>query len=128
MSGGFSDEEIMKKAAQIAAQIASTSQIEFYQQAEAKISANQKVQHLVEEIKQHQKESVNLQHFQKHEAYRRNEEKIRQLQDELDALPIVQEFRQAQEEANDFLQQMVHLVSRRVTEATGQQPDGSQKR
>ncbi|RYL92244.1 RicAFT regulatory complex protein RicA family protein [Sporolactobacillus sp. THM19-2] len=111
----YSNEEIMAKAKELASRMGSTNQIQFYKHAEAKISANQKVLQLIDQIKRYQKESVNLQHFQKHEAYKRNEEKLHQLQEELDAIPVVQEFKQSQGEANDFLQQITRLISRRVT-------------
>jgi Predicted membrane protein len=118
MSQTYSSDEIIAKAKEVADHIASTDQVRFYKQAEAKISANQKVQQLVEAIKQHQKESVNLQHFHKHEAYKENEAVINRLQEELDAIPVVQEFKQSQGEINDFLQLIVNLVSGRITDAT----------
>ncbi|WP_028975741.1 RicAFT regulatory complex protein RicA family protein [Sporolactobacillus terrae] len=108
----YSKEELVAKAERLARQLSESDQVRFYKQAEEKISANKKVQQLVERIKQYQKESVNLQHFGKTEAYHRNEAIIDQLQAELDAIPVVQEFRQ--EELNDFLQMLTHLISQRV--------------
>ncbi|WP_028983037.1 RicAFT regulatory complex protein RicA family protein [Sporolactobacillus terrae] len=110
----YSKEELVAKAERLARQLSESDQVRFYKQAEEKISANKKVQQLVERIKQYQKESVNLQHFGKTEAYHRNEAIIDQLQAELDAIPVVQEFRQSQEELNDFLQMLTHLISQRV--------------
>lgn len=123
MSQSYSSEEIISRARKVADHLASTDQVRFYRQAEAKISANQKVQQLVEAIKQHQKESVNLQHYQKHEAYKQNEAVISRLQAELDAIPVVQEFRQSQGEINDFLQQMVNLVSQRIEKASEEEKE-----
>ncbi|MDD9146982.1 MULTISPECIES: RicAFT regulatory complex protein RicA family protein [unclassified Sporolactobacillus] len=114
MNKSYSTEDILARARKIADHLASAEPIRFYKQAETKISANQKVQRLIDEIKKLQKESVNLQHFQKHEAYRQNEEKIDRLQAELNAIPVVQEFRQSQEDVNDFLQLMVNLMSKRI--------------
>ncbi|MCO7125923.1 YlbF family regulator [Sporolactobacillus shoreicorticis] len=110
----YSKKEIIAKAEKIAEQISETSQVRFYKQAEAKISANKKVQRLVDEIKHYQKESVNLQHFGKTEAYHQNEAVIDRLQAELDAIPVVQEFKQSQSDVNDFLQLMTKIVSQHV--------------
>lgn len=118
MSDTFSREEILAKAQEVANHLSETDQVRFYKQAEAKISANMKVQNLVDEIKKYQKESVNLQHFQKHEAYRQNEARIDELQKELDSLPVVQQFKESQNEINDFLQQIVDLVSGRIAESS----------
>ncbi|MCO7174764.1 RicAFT regulatory complex protein RicA family protein [Sporolactobacillus kofuensis] len=114
MTYQYSKEEILAKASDLAGKLSNSDQIRFYKQAESKISANQKVQRLVEQIKKYQKESVNLQHFGKAEAYHQNEAMIDKLQAELDAIPVVQEFKQSQEDVNDFLQLMAKLVSSRV--------------
>lgn len=116
MTQHYSKEDILAKAEKIAERLSGSDQIRFYKQAETKISANKKVQRLVEQIKHYQKESVNLQHFGKTEAYHQNEALINQLQAELDAIPVVQEFRQSQEDVNDFLQLLTKLVSQRVAD------------
>lgn len=123
MNKPYSTEDILAKTKIIAEHLSSAEQVRFYRQAEAKISANQKVQRLVDEIKKLQKESVNLQHFQKHEAYKQNEAKIDRLQAELNSIPVVQEFRQSQEEVNDFLQLMVNLMSKRVADEAERHPE-----
>lgn len=130
MSARYTEADILARAAQIAGRLSETDQVRFYRQAEKKIENNQKVRRLVAEIKRYQKESVNLQHFQKHEAYQRNEAKIDQLQAELDAIPIVQEFKQTQGDVNDFLQLIVRLMSDRINEAVEQtdRPDPPEKR
>jgi cell fate (sporulation/competence/biofilm development) regulator YmcA (YheA/YmcA/DUF963 family) len=120
MTQHYSKEDILAKAEKIADRLSESDQIRFYKQAEAKISTNKKVQRLVEQIKHYQKESVNLQHFGKTEAYHQNEAVINQLQAELDAIPVVQEFRQSQEDVNDFLQLLTKLVSQHVTDNKGQ--------
>jgi cell fate (sporulation/competence/biofilm development) regulator YmcA (YheA/YmcA/DUF963 family) len=48
---------------------------------------------------------------------RENENKIDQLMDELDAIPLVKEFKQSQKEVNDLLQYISKTISERVTEA-----------
>ncbi|MFD2616811.1 RicAFT regulatory complex protein RicA family protein [Terrilactibacillus laevilacticus] len=110
----YSKEDILKKAEAIADKIGKMELVEIYRQAEQKIDKNKKVQDLIAQIKRLQKESVNLQHFQKHEAYKQNEAKIEALNQELNSIPIVQSFRQYQEEVNDLLQFVTSDLSQKV--------------
>ena len=55
-----------------------------------------------ETIKIATKQSVNFQNYGKHQAYQKSEKEISQLEKEINALPIVEEFRSAQFEANEF--------------------------
>ncbi|MFT8362678.1 MAG: YlbF family regulator [Sporolactobacillus sp.] len=113
----YSKEEIMKEAAALAEQMTSLDAVCQFRQAEAKLSANQKVAALIEQIKRLQKESVNLAHYQKHEAYKENEAKLDALQAELDAIPIVRQFQSLQVEVNDLLQETTHLLTAKVNKA-----------
>lgn len=63
-----------------------------------------------ETIKIATKQSVNFQNYGKHQAYQKSEEEISQLEKEINALPIVEEFRSAQFEANELLQLMVSTM------------------
>ncbi|WKB34817.1 YlbF family regulator [Terrilactibacillus sp. S3-3] len=67
----YSKDDILKKAREVVAHLETTEQVDFFKRAEEKINSNQKVQKLIKQIKLYQKESVNLQHFQKHEAYKK---------------------------------------------------------
>src|SRR5699024_4366011 len=100
----YSREEIIKKAKELAYMLKETDEVNFFQQAERKINENEKVSNLIADIKKHQKEAVNLQHFQKHEALKDVEAKIDEMQSEVDAVPLVQEFKQSQTEVNELLQ------------------------
>lgn len=113
----YSKADILKKARDVADRLEQTEQIDFFKRAEKKINGNKKVQDLIKQIKLLQKESVNLQHFQKHEAYKKNEEKIDRLLAELDGIPIVQEFRQSQTDVNDLLQLISSAISEKVETA-----------
>ncbi|WP_077615802.1 RicAFT regulatory complex protein RicA family protein [Caenibacillus caldisaponilyticus] len=112
----YTREDILAKAGELAKMIAETEEVDFFKRAEAAINQNEKVQKLIKQIKLLQKESVNLQHYHKEEAYRENEKKIDQLMDELDKIPIVKEFKQSQVEVNDLLQYIARTISERVTE------------
>lgn len=63
-----------------------------------------------ETIKIATKQSVNFQNYGKHQAYQKSEKEISQLEKEINALPIVEEFRSAQFEANELLQLMVSTM------------------
>lgn len=103
--------------------LANTEEIERFKQVEAKINENKKVQQLINKIKALQKQAVNLQAYEKTEALKKVEAEIDRLQDELDAIPIVQEFKEIQVLVNDVLQLVSGTIAREVTnhviESTG---------
>ncbi|GGE45819.1 hypothetical protein GCM10011391_25850 [Pullulanibacillus camelliae] len=112
----YTKEQIMEKTNELAKMLAETDEVDFFKRAEASINQNEKVQQLIKQIKLLQKESVNLQHYQKHEAYQENERKIDELMKQLDEIPIVQEFKQSQVDVNDLLQYISITISNRVTD------------
>lgn len=122
----YSKDDIVQKAYEIASMIGKTDEVDFFKRAESQINKNEKVQQYMKRIKLLQKESVNLQHYQKHEAYQKNEEAIDKLMKELDDLPIVREFKQSQNEVNDLLQLVSTTVSNRVTDQVVKETDGDQ--
>lgn len=122
----YSKDEILQKAKEIAKMISETEEVDFFKKAEEKINNNQKVSQLIATIKRLQKESVNLQHFQKHEALKRNEAKIDDLMAELDAIPVVQGFKQSQTDVNDLLQLISTTISNRVTDEIIKSTGGDQ--
>jgi len=111
----YTKEEIIEKAKELAKMVSETEEVDFFKRAEAQINQNKKVQALIAEIKQHQKEAVNLQHYRKNEALKQVEEKIDQLMDEVDSIPIVKEFKQSQMDVNDLLQLIAKTISDTVT-------------
>jgi cell fate (sporulation/competence/biofilm development) regulator YmcA (YheA/YmcA/DUF963 family) len=108
--------EIIEKAQDLAKMIAVTEEVDFFKRAEEQINQNKNVQQLISKIKKYQKEAVNLQHYKKHEALKEVEEKIDQLQQELDQIPVVREFKQSQTDVNDILQIVASTVSNTVTD------------
>ncbi|AQY51052.1 hypothetical protein PWEIH_13410 [Listeria weihenstephanensis FSL R9-0317] len=111
----YQKDEIIAKANELKQALQQTEAVEFYRAAEAKINTNQKVAAKVGDIKKLQKEAVNLEHYQKFGAVKKTEDDIDSLTAEIDHLPIVQEFRRAQEEANDLLQAITYEISHKVT-------------
>lgn len=116
MEQTYSKTEIIAKAKELARLIAETEEVEFFKRAEEQINRNEKVRKLIAQIKALQKEAVNLQHFQKHEALKQVEEKIDQLTDEVDEIPVVQEFKRSQSEVNGLLQLVSNTISNTVSE------------
>lgn len=112
----YTREQIIEKAIELANMVAQTEEVNFYKKAEAKINQNEKVQQLLAEIKKNQKEAVNLQHYRKHEALKKVEAKIDELMEQVDEIPLVQEFKQSQTEVNDLLQLIAKTISDTVTE------------
>lgn len=112
----YTKDDILTKAAELAQMISTTEEVDFFKRAEAQINENQKVRVLIDSIKGLQKQAVNLQHYGKDQAYKEVQAKIDALEQELDELPIVQQFKQSQVDVNDLLQMVASQVSNKVTD------------
>lgn len=111
----YSREEVLNEAKQLAAMLSKTEEIERFKQVEAKINENEKVQRLISRIKALQKQAVNLQAYEKTEALNKVEAEMDLLQEELDNIPIVAEFKEIQGVVNDVLQLVSGTIAREVT-------------
>jgi len=69
----------------------------------------------IKQIKALQKQAVNLQNYGKVNMLQKVEEKIEELQKEIDEIPVVQEFKDSQVEVNDLLQMVTHTIANTVT-------------
>nr|WP_177169747.1 RicAFT regulatory complex protein RicA family protein [Salisediminibacterium haloalkalitolerans] len=116
MSEGYTKKEIMEESRKLAEKIAETEEVDFFKRAEAQINEHLRVQEIIGQIKLLQKEAVNLKHYEKTEALKETDAKIDALQDELDDIPLVQEFKQSQGEVNDLLQMVSNTISNTVTQ------------
>src|SRR6476469_6581142 len=114
--GKFSKDEIVAKAQDLAKMIAETDEVDFFKRAEAQIHENEKVRTNISTIKGLQKQTVNLQHYGKIEALKKTEERISELEQQLDEIPVVYEFKQSQAEVNDLLQLVASTISNSVTD------------
>ena len=114
--GKFSKDEIVAKAQDLAKMIAETEEVDFFKRAEAQIHENEKVRTNISTIKGLQKQAVNLQHYGKIEALKKTEERIAELEQQLDEIPVVHEFKQSQAEVNDLLQLVASTISNSVTD------------
>ncbi|MFD2628462.1 RicAFT regulatory complex protein RicA family protein [Oceanobacillus kapialis] len=119
----YTRSQVLDEAKKLAAMLANTEEIDRFKQVEAKINQNQKVQKLITKIKALQKQAVNFQAYEKKEALKRIEEEIDRLQNEIDEIPVVQEFKETQIVVNDVLQLVSGTIAREVTnnviESTG---------
>jgi cell fate (sporulation/competence/biofilm development) regulator YmcA (YheA/YmcA/DUF963 family) len=114
--GKFNKDDIVARARELATMIAETDEVDFFKRAEASIQENEKVRKMINEIKGLQKQAVNLEHYGKTEALKKTEEKLAAIEAELDAIPIVQEFKQSQADVNDLLQLVAVTISNKVTD------------
>ncbi|KON92015.1 hypothetical protein AF331_06025 [Rossellomorea marisflavi] len=112
----YTKDDIIKHAGNLAQMIADTEEVDFFKRAEAQIHENQKVREMIASIKSLQKQAVNFQHYGKSEALKMVEAKIENLEKEIDAIPIVQQFKESQEDVNDLLQIVASVISNNVTD------------
>lgn len=112
----YTKDDIVARARELAGMIAETEEVDFFKRAEAQIHDNQKVSTLISDIKGLQKQAVNLQHYGKPEALKKVEAKISSIEEELDDIPVVQEFKQSQLEVNELLQLIATTISNKVTD------------
>lgn len=111
----YTREEVINEAKQLATMLSQTKEIERFKELEVKVNNNEKVQRLISRIKALQKQAVNLQAYDKKEALTKVEAEIDEVQDELDSIPIVAEFKEVQVVVNDVLQLVSGTIAREVT-------------
>ncbi|MEW8987580.1 MAG: RicAFT regulatory complex protein RicA family protein [Bacillus sp. (in: firmicutes)] len=112
----YNKDDIIQRSREIARMIAETEEVDFFKRAEAQIHENEKVKTLISSIKGLQKQAVNFQHYGKTEALKKTEAKIAQLEQQLDEIPVVQEFKQSQLDVNELLQLVATTISNTVTD------------
>jgi cell fate (sporulation/competence/biofilm development) regulator YmcA (YheA/YmcA/DUF963 family) len=103
-------EDILAKAMELAELLTTSNEVQFYQKAEHKISGNEHIQGLISAIKKKQKEIVAFESFKNQKMVEKIELEIDVLQDELDGIPIVSEFKQTQEDINYLLQLVMSVI------------------
>lgn len=107
--------QVIEEAKKLAEMLANTEEIERFKELEAKVNQNEKIQRLVKKITTLQKQAVNLQSYDKKAALEKVEEAIDASQEELDNIPVVQEFQEIQMTVNDVLQLVSGTIAREVT-------------
>ncbi|MGY4689896.1 RicAFT regulatory complex protein RicA family protein [Salibacterium sp. K-3] len=112
----YSRQEVLDKARELGSLISETEEVDFFKRAEAQINRNVRVQELIQKIKNKQKQAVNLQHYEKKEALKQAEDELAALNEEIESIPIVQEFQQSQKDVNELLQLVSTTISNKVTD------------
>ncbi|MDU0201272.1 MULTISPECIES: RicAFT regulatory complex protein RicA family protein [Paenibacillus] len=103
-------EDILDKAKELANLLTTSNEVQFYQKAEKQIATNPDIQVLISSIKKKQKEIVAFQTFKNEKMVQKIENEIEVLQDELDGIPIVSEFKQTQDDINYLLQLVMSVI------------------
>ncbi|WP_426446955.1 RicAFT regulatory complex protein RicA family protein [Paenibacillus sp. S-38] len=109
-------EDILKKARELAEMISTSNEVQFFQKAEQQISNNDSIQTLISAIKKKQKEIVAFQSFENKKMVEKIEKEVDELQDQLDSIPIVSEFKQSQEDINYLLQLVMSVIRDSISE------------
>jgi cell fate (sporulation/competence/biofilm development) regulator YmcA (YheA/YmcA/DUF963 family) len=110
-------EDILARAKELAQLITTSEEVEMYQRSEKLIQTHEKVQGLITTLKKKQKELVAFKNTIKNPTMvGKIEAEIDSLQDELDNIPIVQQFQQSQVDVNYLLQSIVSVIRDTVAE------------
>ncbi|MEK4042301.1 YlbF family regulator [Paenibacillus sp. FSL H8-0048] len=109
-------EDIMGKAKDLAALISTSEEVRHFQQAEQKILNHERVQGLIATIKKKQKEIVAFESFKNQAMVEKIEREIEELQDEIDSIPVVNEFQQSQSDINYLLQMVISVIRDTVSD------------
>ncbi|MBB3125963.1 cell fate (sporulation/competence/biofilm development) regulator YmcA (YheA/YmcA/DUF963 family) [Paenibacillus rhizosphaerae] len=109
-------DDIMSKAKELAELISGSEEVQQFQKAEEKIRNHERVQSLIATIKKKQKEIVAFESFQNSDMVAKIEKEIEALQDEIDGIPLVNEFQQSQSDINYLLQLVISVIHDTVSE------------
>lgn len=109
-------EEILGKTRELAGLISSSEEVRIFQQAERQIQGHERIQTLIATIKKKQKEIVAFEAMKNTKMAAVIETELRELQDELDAIPIVGDYQEGQVEINDLLQMVISAIHSTVSE------------
>ena len=120
----YTKDEIVAKAHEIAHMIANTEEVEFFKKAEEQINENQFVREKIASLKTLQKQAVNFQHLGKEKALKMIEGKIEQIEEDIDNVPVVQQFKESQTEVNYLLQLVSNAIANAVTNEIIESTDG----
>ncbi|MFJ7735113.1 RicAFT regulatory complex protein RicA family protein [Lysinibacillus sp. NPDC097287] len=111
----FTKDDLIKKSHEIAHMIANTPEVEFFKKAEAQINENQLVRERIASLKSLQKQAVNFQHLGKEKALKMIESKIEKIEEEINSIPVVQQFKESQVDVNHLLQLVSNTIANNVT-------------
>ena len=111
MSESNSVEAVLREGDKLSELLKNRPEVLYFKQCEEKLQKNERVQALLKQIRQLQKEAVNLEHLSKREALKQTSVQLQQCQNELDAIPLVSIFFAAQEEVNLLFQRIADALT-----------------
>lgn len=117
-------EDILAKTKELADLLADSDEVHTYREAERKIRENERIQSMIAAIKKKQKEIVGFQYFQNQQMVEKIEKEIEELQNELDEIPLVQQFQQTQSDINYMLQLVVSVIRESLAEKINMDSEG----
>ncbi|MEX1028923.1 MAG: YlbF family regulator [Paenibacillaceae bacterium] len=109
-------EDIMMKAKELAESLSTADEVQVYQKAELKVNNHTEVQNIIKVIKKKQKEIVGFEHFKNEAMVAKIEKEIEELEGQLNEYPVVNEFKQSQEDINYLLQLVIGIIRDTVSE------------
>jgi cell fate (sporulation/competence/biofilm development) regulator YmcA (YheA/YmcA/DUF963 family) len=109
-------EDVIAKAKELGQMLVQAEEVEVYLQAEQKIKNHEKVQNLISTIKKKQKEIVAFEQLNHRPMIDQVQSELDALHEELDLIPIVQSFQQAQVDVNYILQLVIKIIADTVSE------------
>jgi cell fate (sporulation/competence/biofilm development) regulator YmcA (YheA/YmcA/DUF963 family) len=110
-------EDILARTKELAQLITTSEEVAMYQQSERLIQTHEKVQGLITTIKKKQKELIAFTNtFNNPKMVEKIEAEIDEIQDEIDGIPIVQQFQQSQVDVNYLLQSIISIIRDTVAE------------
>jgi cell fate (sporulation/competence/biofilm development) regulator YmcA (YheA/YmcA/DUF963 family) len=108
--------DIMEKAKELAESLSTSDEVQVYQKAEIKVNNHTEVQNIIKMIKKKQKEIVGFEHFKNAAMVTKIEKEIEELEEQLNEYPVVNEFKQSQEDINYLLQLVIGIVRDTVSD------------
>lgn len=118
-------QDILAKAKELADLLATSDEVQTYREAERKIAQNERIQSMIAAIKKKQKEIVGFKYFENQAMVEKIEKEIEELQNELDGIPLVQQFQQTQLDINYMLQLVVSVIRDSLAEKINMATDVS---
>ncbi|MBL7573105.1 RicAFT regulatory complex protein RicA family protein [Staphylococcus saccharolyticus] len=112
----YKKKQILNQTDVLAQRIGELEVVKDYQKVEQQIHKNKMIESKMNHLKAQQKQSVNFQNYGKEVAFQQSENDIKHLEGEINELPIVEEFRAAQYDANELLQMMIKTMEDRLNE------------
>jgi cell fate (sporulation/competence/biofilm development) regulator YmcA (YheA/YmcA/DUF963 family) len=108
--------DVIEKAKHLGQMMMEAEEVKVYLQAEEKIKSHERVQSLIAEVKKKQKEIVAFEQLKYEPMIGKVQAELDELNGELDSIPVVQTFQQAQMDVNYMLQLVIGIIADTVSE------------